>query len=825
MHCASCVKVNEQALKKVVGVSDASVNFASETATVTYDPAICTEDKMQNAIKKFGYELVVNKEDHEEGKKKELKELERKVVIGLGIGTLILWGSFPFVISYSPLFLRNYSIQLILASIVQFWVGIDFYKTTFSALKNRVANMDVLVVMGTTAAYGYSTAVTFFPGVFEGLGIAPEPYFDVSTIIITLILLGRYLEAKAKAGTSQAIRKLIGLQAKTARVLRGKGKGERGKAEVDIPIEEVQVEDIIRVRPGEKIPVDGTIIEGESAIDESMVTGESMPFDKKIGDIVIGATINKSGTFLYKATKVGKDTMLAQIIKLVAEAQGSKAPIQRIADTVSSYFVPVVMMLAFATFVVWYIFGPSPAGEPAFSYALVAAITVLIIACPCAMGLATPTAVMVGVGRAAEQGILIRDAESLEKAQAINVVIFDKTGTITKGKPEVTDILVVQNFAGPAARSSHRAPASLASSNADVRGGSPSLASPASGVATPHFDRVDILQIAASLEKGSEHSLAEAIVKAAQEKKLELAKVEGFRAIAGHGIEGVIAGKKVFFGNRRLMEREKFSLNVILVSESASWRRAHPGSDSGSSTRITVNKKVEQLETEGKTVMLLAVGKELAGIIAVADTVKPSAKEGIGELNKRGVEAIMITGDNKRTADAIAKQVGITKVYAEVLPIDKERIVNRFKIQDLRFKNNMSENIHKSYLINHKSKATVVAFVGDGINDAPALAASDVGIAMGSGTDVAMEAANVTLITSDLLAVSRAIRLSQKTMRVIRQNLFWAFGYNVILIPVAAGVLFPFFGILLSPILASAAMALSSVSVVTNSLRLKKISL
>lgn len=641
------------------------------------------------------------------------KALQIKVVVSLILGGLILWGSFPGLMETAPKVLRSFWVQLLLAIPVQFWAGWEFYQATIPALKKRMANMDTLVAIGTTVAFGYSALVTISPGIIRRVGIEPVPYFDTATIIIGLILLGRYFEARAKAGTSQALKKLIGLQAKTARVVRA------GK-EVDVPIEQVVIGNIIRVRPGEKIPVDGIITEGESSIDESMVTGESIPKDKAKGDGVVGATINKTGTFTYKATKVGQETMLAQIIKLVQEAQASKAPIQRLADLISSYFVPIVIMLAIATFVIWYVFGPAPS----FLYAMLNTVAVLIIACPCAMGLATPTAIMVGTGKGAENGILIKDAESLEIANKINTVIFDKTGTLTKGKPEVTDT------------------------------------------------EGDVLQLAASLEKGSEHSLAEAIVKKAQEKGLKFNKVTGFKAIPGYGVEGRLGGKRIVLGNRRLMEKEKVAVN---------------------------ERQLEKLENEGKTVMMLAVSGKLAGLIAVADTVKESARAGVAALKKKSIEVIMITGDNRRTANAIARKVGITRVLAEVLPDQKEAEVR--KIQNER---------------------KLVAMVGDGINDAPALAAADIGIAMGTGTDVAIEAGDVTLINKDLTSVASAIELSRKTMKTIKLNLFWAFGYNVSLIPVAMGVLFPFFGILLNPIFASVAMATSSVSVVLNSLLLKK---
>ncbi|MBI4096497.1 MAG: copper-translocating P-type ATPase [Candidatus Levybacteria bacterium] len=774
MHCASCVRTIERALMKTSGISNAAVNLATEKATVTYDPDVCREEQIASAVSNVGYKLIVgdksadaealaDKEKIE--KEKELKALKNKVIVSLFLGALILWGSFPGLINTAPIFLKNFFVQFLLAIPVQFWAGSMFYQATIPALRHRTANMDTLVALGTTVAFAYSAFVTFLPNIIMNLGLEAMPYFDVATIVIGLILLGRYFEAKAKAGTSEAIKKLIGLQAKTARVLRGKGEG--GRVEVDIPIDQVAVGEVIRVRPGEKIPVDGVIMEGESSIDESMVTGESLPIDKIKGDAVIGATFNKSGTFLYKATKVGSDTMLAQIIKLVQEAQGSKAPIQRIADLISSYFVPIVIMLAFVTFGLWYIFGP----QPAFVFAMLNTVAVLIIACPCAMGLATPTAIMVGTGLGAEKGILIKDAQSLETAHKVNVVIFDKTGTLTNGKPIITDII----GRGPAANT-HATPVKQASSVAPlVR----------SSFATP-FNEEDILRLAASLEKGSEHSLAEAIVKKAEEQKLALSKIEGFRAIAGHGVEGELKVQssklKVSFGNRKLMDKEKVEVD-------------------------SARRRLEELESEGKTVMMLAVDGKLAGLIAVADTVKDSAKEAIKQLNNLAIETVMITGDNQRTANAIAKQIGIKKVFAEILPQEKEEILKQAKYPEG---------------IQNDNGKKIVAFVGDGINDAPALAAADVGIAMGTGTDVAIEAAGITLINKDLRTVASAIELSKKTMRTIKLNLFWAFGYNVILIPVAMGVLYPFFHLLLSPIFASVAMATSSISVVANSLLLKK---
>jgi P-type Cu+ transporter len=729
MHCASCIRVNERALKKVPGVTDAAVNLATEQATVTYDETACSTGKLADAVAKVGYTLSLDEQSEAEAaeeKKRELKQLSYRVGISMVLSALIVWGSFPYLMETAPISLRNFFTQLFLAIPVQFWAGLPFYRATIPALKHRTANMDTLVALGTTVAFAYSVFVTFFPSVVLDLGLDPMPYFDVAAVVITLILLGRYFEAKAKLSTSDAIKKLLGLQARTARVVRG------GK-EVDIPIEQVLIGDTLRVRPGEKIPVDGEVITGESAVDESMISGESIPVEKRMGDSVIGATVNTSGTFLYKATKIGKDTMLSQIIALVQQAQGSKAPIQRLADLISSYFVPIVIMLAFATFGIWYAFG----GENAFIYALLNTVAVLIIACPCAMGLATPTAIMVGTGLGAQRGILIKNAQSLEVANAVTTVIFDKTGTLTKGTPEVTDIVPVK------------------------RGG-----------AVVKTD--EILRLGASLEQGSEHALAAAIITAAHAKKLTIRNVDKFEAIAGHGVAGSMSGKRIVLGNKRLLTREKIDFT-------------------------SAEDELTRLEAQGKTVVLLAVDSALVGIIAVADTLKESAKKGVAALHKMKIETIMITGDNTKTATAIAQQVGIARVFAEVLPDEKEAHVRRVQ-----------------------AEGKVVAMVGDGINDAPALAAANVGIAMGSGTDVAIEAADITLINKDLQSVATAIKLSQKTVRTIKLNLLWAFGYNILLIPVAMGLLYPFFGILLNPIFASVAMASSSISVVANSLLLKR---
>src|SRR3990167_2727849 len=731
MHCASCVRVTERALKKTPGVKDAVVNLATAKATVTYDADNCTPQQLAASIAKTGYTLELEEKSEEIQKKekqKELTKLRTKVIVSLAGGALILWGSFPGLMNISPSFLKNFFVQLLLATPIQFWAGSEFYRATIPALKHRTANMDTLVALGTTVAYIYSVFVTFFPHVVANLGIDHMPYFDVAAIVIGLILLGRYFEAKAKAGTSDAIKKLIGMQAKTARVVRG------GK-EIDIPIDQVIHNDIIRVRPGEKIPVDGVIVEGESSIDESMITGESIPVDKAKGDTVVGATMNKSGTFTYKATKIGSDTMLAQIIKLVEEAQGSKAPIQRMADLVSSYFVPIVIMLAFLTFGVWSIFG----GQSAFLFALLNTVAVLIIACPCAMGLATPTAIMVGTGKGAEHGILIKDAESLEIANKINTVVFDKTGTLTQGKPKVTDFEYMNDVE------------KLTKLNKDY-----------------------ILSLATSLEKGSEHSLSEAIVSYGNTESKKY-NVKNFNAVAGHGIKGTVDERKVVVGTKKFMEQEK----VMRCAE--------------------LDKSADKLTSEGKTLAYIGVDGKNVALAGIQDTLKDTAVEGVKALQKLGIEVVMITGDNKRTAEAIGRKVGIKRILAEVLPDQKEAEVRKIQTEGKK-----------------------VAMVGDGINDAPALAAADIGIAMGTGTDVAIEAADITLVNKDLRTVASAIDLSKKTMRTIIMNLVWAFGYNIILIPVAMGALYPSFKILLSPIFASVAMATSSISVVANSLLLKR---
>lgn len=714
MTCASCATRIEKGLKKVEGVLNASVNLANEKATVEFIPGKTSIDQLLAAVKKAGYEAKLyedlDADSEREERQNEYKEQRNKFILGAILSALFFpqmisdfagkYGVFPgFEFHLSPW------IQFLLATPVQFYVGGHFYKDAYKALRGRSANMAVLVAMGTSAAYFYSLVLTIMG---ETMGL----YYEAAAIIITLIVLGKLLEIRAKGQTSEAIKKLMGLQAKTARVI-------RDGQEMDIPIEDVIVGDVIFVRAGEKIPVDGEIMEGSSSIDESMLTGESMPVTKNVGDAVIGATVNKHGSFKFRATKVGKDTALAQIIKLVEEAQGSKAPIQKLADKISGVFVPIVIGISLLTFILTYFL-------VGFTPALISAVAVLVIACPCALGLATPTAVMVGTGKGAESGVLIKGAEHLESAHRVTTVVLDKTGTITKGEPEVTDILTLGNYSED-----------------------------------------ELLQLAATAERGSEHPLGEAIVNGAKQKGLKLEEASRFNAIPGHGIEAEIAEKNILIGNKKLMREHHISIEKII-------------------------EQMERLEGQGKTAMLMAIDGKLAGIIAVADTVKETSARAIQRLKELGLEVIMITGDNRRTAEAIAKQVGVDRVLAEVLPEDKSAEVEKLK-----------------------GEGKIVAMVGDGINDAPALVAAHIGIAIGTGTDVAIEAADVTLMRGDLMGIVDTIRLSKATMRKIRQNLFWAFAYNALLIPVAA------FG-LLNPILAGGAMAFSSVSVVTNTLFLRR---
>jgi len=734
MTCASCVKRVQDALASVNGVFSASVNLATEKATVEYSPAQAGVRDFRKAVRDAGYDIVEVQpgEDPVEKEKREREEVYRKlrtklitgIVLTIPIFILMLWESLGLSALIEIPEQLNFLLQFLIQTPVQFWVGWQFYTGAIAAARHRTTNMNTLIAVGTSAAYLYSVTATFFPSVFEIEGYSAHVYFDTAATIIVLILLGRLFEARAKGRTSEAIKKLAGLQPKTARVV------INGDAK-DVPIEDVEIGDVILVRPGEKIPVDGIVKEGHSSVDESMISGESIPVEKNAGDRVIGATINKTGSFKFEATRVGRDTMLSQIINMVQEAQGSKPPIARLADKIASIFVPAVMGIASVTFIVWFVFGP----EPALTYALLNFVAVMIIACPCALGLATPTSIMVGTGKGAENGILIRGAEALETAHRINTIVFDKTGTLTKGEPVVTDV--------------------ISSQDSVVR------------------DQ-EILFYAASAEKGSEHPLGDAIIRKAKEQNIEIKDPTDFQAVPGHGIKAKIDGKIVLLGNDKFMNDEKIDIKML----------------SG---------RARQLSGEGRTPMYVAVDGNAFGIVAVADTLKENSVAVIQALQKLGVETVMITGDNRRTAEAIAGQAGIDRVLAEVLPEDKAREVKKLQ----------SEN-------------KVVAMVGDGINDAPALAQADVGIAIGTGADVAMEASDITLIGSDLKGVVTSIALSKATIRNIRQNLFWAFAYNTILIPVAAGVLFPFFGILLNPMLAAAAMGMSSVTVVTNALRLRK---
>ncbi|HDX9650719.1 heavy metal translocating P-type ATPase [Bacillus wiedmannii] len=723
MTCAACANRVEKRLNKLEGVNGATVNFTLESATVDFNPDEINVNEMKSAITKLGYKLEVKSDEQNGSTDHRLQEIERqkkKFIISFILSFPLLWAmvshfSFTSFI-YLPDMLMNPWVQLALATPVQFIIGGQFYVGAYKALRNKSANMDVLVALGTSAAYFYSVYLSI-----RSIGSSEhmtDLYFETSAVLITLIILGKLFEAKAKGRSSEAIKKLMGLQAKTATVV-------RDGTEIKILIEEVIAGDIVYVKPGEKIPVDGEIVEGKSAIDESMLTGESIPVDKTIGDGVIGSTINKNGFLKVKATKVGRDTALAQIIKVVEEAQGSKAPIQRVADQISGIFVPVVVVIAIITFAVWMLF-VTP-GD--FGGALEKMIAVLVIACPCALGLATPTSIMAGSGRSAEYGILFKGGEHLEATHRLDTVILDKTGTVTNGKPVLTDVIVADGFR-----------------------------------------EEEILRLVGAAEKNSEHPLAEAIVEGIKEKKIDIPSSETFEAIPGFGIESVVEGKQLLIGTRRLMK--KFDIDIEEVSKS-----------------------MEALEREGKTAMLIAINKEYAGIVAVADTVKDTSKAAIARLKKMGLDVVMITGDNTQTAQEIAKQVGIDHVIAEVLPEGKAEEVKKLQAQGKK-----------------------VAMVGDGINDAPALATADIGMAIGTGTDVAMEAADITLIRGDLNSIADAIFMSKMTIRNIKQNLFWALAYNGLGIPIAA------FGFL-APWVAGAAMAFSSVSVVLNALRLQRVKL
>lgn len=698
MHCANCAGTITKKLLKTKGVTHAEVNFATEKAMVEFNSI--TENDVISSIEQAGYKAEL---DSKKPQKNEANHMKKMLFFSLLLAVPALLISMSMDIPYKGWIL------FALATPVQFIAGYSFYKGAWSALKNRTSNMDTLIAIGTSVAYFYSIFVLLS----NPMG---ELYFEVAAVLIALVILGKYLEANAKGKTSEAISKLIRLSPKKAHII-------RGGREITISVDDVRVGDIIIVKPGEKIPVDGIIVSGNSSVDESMITGESLPVGKKVGDMVVGATINKFGTFNFKALRVGADTTLSKIIKMVEEAQGSRAPIQRFADRISSVFVPFVITISLLTFVAWYfLFGAT------FSFALVAAVAVVVIACPCALGLATPTAIIVGTGKGAQHGILIRNGEILETASKVNAIIFDKTGTITKGEPNVTDIIASDDKA--------------------------------------------LMKIAASLEKKSEHPLAQAILKKAKEMHIPLMNVTHFRAVAGYGIEGRLGNKKVLLGNIGLMKKNGIKLSASSVKE------------------------MQTLENDGKTVVLLAENKTVTGMIAIADVVRDSSKEAIGKLKDMGIDIYMITGDNERTAKAIAKQVGIEHVFSEVLPDQKAGYVKKLQ------------------------KKFKVAMVGDGINDAPALAQADVGIAMGSGTDVAMETGGIILMKNDLRDVPIALKLSRMTLSKIKQNMFFSLIYNVLGIPIAAGALYTF-GILLNPMIAGGAMAMSSVSVVSNSLLLK----
>jgi Cu+-exporting ATPase len=733
MSCASCASSIEQAIQSVPGIIECHVNFGMEQATIQYDSQQTDLETIQSAVDAAGYqalplqEMAAAEDDSQPAdRKSESQNLQRKLWTAGIISTLLVVGAIPAMtglhLPFIPAWVHNFWLQLVLSSPVQFWCGISFYVGAWKSLKRRVATMDTLIALGTSAAYFYSVFVTFFPGFLTAQGLTPSVYYEVAASVVALILLGKTLENRAKGETSEAIRKLMGLQAKTARIVRN---GE----ELEVPIAKVEIGDVVQVRPGEQIPVDGDVVEGSSTVDEAMVTGESLPVKKQLGDEVIGATINKTGSFKFRATRVGKDTFLAQIVKMVQDAQGSKAPIQKLADQVTGWFVPAVIAIALATFIIWF----NATGN--FTLATVTMVEVLIIACPCALGLATPTAVMVGTGKGAENGILIKGAESLELAHKIQIIVLDKTGTLTEGKPTVTDFVTIKG--------------------------------------TANSNELKLLQLAASVERNSEHPLGEAIVRYAQSQEVNWTDVKDFEAIAGSGVRGVVASKSIALGTLRWMQELGCDTEYLELHGRA-------------------------LEAASKTVVWMAVEGKIEAILGIADALKPSSAQAVKALQKLGLEVAMLTGDNRATAESIAQSAGITRVFAEVRPHQKAA-----QIQALQ------------------GEGKIVAMVGDGINDAPALAASDVGIAIGTGTDVAIAASDITLISGDLQGIVTAIKLSRATMRNIRENLFFAFIYNIAGIPIAAGILYPLFGWLLNPIIAGAAMAFSSVSVVSNALRLR----
>ena len=732
MTCASCVSRVEKKLAVLPGVSDVKVNLATEQASIEYQPAFTSFEGLKGALSATGYQLLpaeINTQSVDETRHlKELASLKLKLILGAIVSLLVMTLSMKEEEVVNPSTLNLF--LFLLSTPVQFYCGWQFYRGAWNGLRHGYADMNTLIAVGTSSAYLFSAVATFFPSVIRISDEKVPVFFDTSVMIITLVLLGRWMESRAKRSASDAIKKLIQLQPRTAKV-------ERQGEEKEIDISELVVGDRVLVRPGEQIPVDGKIFEGTSSIDESMLTGESIPGERKAGDDVFGASINKTGFFKMHVTRLGKDTALAQIIRLVEQAQGSKAPVQKLADKVAGIFVPSVIGMALTAFFFWWNFGASIVTLPtsAFIFALMSFISVLIIACPCALGLATPTAIMVGTGRGAEMGILIKGGEALERVEKLDTIVFDKTGTLTWGKPEVTDVLLAPGT---------------------------------------QLEVEQLLVLAGSLEKGSEHPLAEAVVTEAQKRRLKLETPIDFKAFPGFGVEGLVDSNKVLLGNRRLMVEKQVDMSSI-------------------------EDQLVKLTENGKTPMIISIDGQVAGLIGATDALKPHAKESVQRLKKMGLEIVMLTGDNSKTAQAVAALLGIDRVIAEVLPAGKVEEINKIK-----------------------QSGHCVAMVGDGINDAPALATADVGIALGSGTDVAMEASDITLVGSDIKAVVDSIELSQATMSKIRQNLFWAFIYNIVGIPIAAGVLYPAYGILLQPVMAAAAMSLSSVSVVGNSLLLKK---
>ncbi|MBI2206346.1 MAG: copper-translocating P-type ATPase [Candidatus Rokubacteria bacterium] len=813
MHCAACVGKVERALRGVPGVSEAMVNLATEQATIAFDRDRVALPAVRAAVDAAGYELAepppagdaAGAADRErEARAREQRVTRRKFVAGALLSAPIVVGSMPEFFPFAPAWLGNPWLLLLLATPVQFWVGWDFHVGFLRDLRHRSASMATLVSLGTNAAYFFSVAVTLWPHALMAAG-AHMTYYETAAVVITLVVLGRWLEARARGRTSDAIRRLVQLAPRTARVL-------RDGQDVDVPTGDVRVGDAVRIRPGERIPVDGSVVEGASTIDASMLTGESVPVEVGPESRVAAGTVNRTGSFVFRATRVGSETTLARIIRLVEEAQGSRAPIQRLADRVAAIFVPIVLVIAAATFLAWWAFGP----EPALLFALRNAVAVLVIACPCAMGLATPTAIMVGTGRGAEYGVLIKSAAALELLHRAGTIVFDKTGTLTVGRPVVTDVIVLTD----------------SREDEEDRGFAAGLrTSGGLGAFEAPSTSDDLLALAAAAEQGSEHPLGEAIVTRAKERGLALPPVSEFTTVPGQGIDAMAPDGRVLLGNRTMMDARGLDASPAVPH-------------------------VERLARQGKTVMHLAFAGRLVGLIAAADVLKPDAARAVARLRALGIDVVMLTGDNRATAEAIARQAGITRVVAEVLPEDKTREIKRLQGRDIEERpgspgalpsaggvwgamsgpariqgRDIEERPGSPGALPSAGGVwgamsgpprRLIAMVGDGINDAPALAQADVGIAMGGGTDVAIEAADVTLMRGDLGGVVDAVQLSRRTIRIVKENLAWAFGYNVVLIPVAAGLLYPVAGVLLSPMLAGAAMAFSSVSVVTNSLRLRR---